>query len=109
MDTSHDKVRYNRSDKSIVFDEKNIVDMSKVPENANGKIFSGVTEDYTGTDFRLVIEDSYFPFNIELASLSPAGFVMAIVKNRLEVEGMVTSDEIQSAYDYISNSIRLET
>jgi hypothetical protein len=107
MDTLHKKVKFNKSTRSILFDEKNIVDMSNVQQSAYGKVYSGVTEDFVGTEIRLMIEDSDFPFNIELASFSPAGLVMAIVKNRLEVEGMVASDEIQAAYEYISDSIRL--
>lgn len=108
MDTIRNKVRYNKSKKSIIFNGKKIVDFSEVPENASGKVFSGVADDFIGTDIRLVIEDSDFPFNIQLACFSAAGFVMAIVKNRLEVGGMVTSKEIRSAYDFISKSMRFQ-
>lgn len=107
MVTLSNKVRYSKLDNSIIFKDKSIVDLSGVPENAKGKVFSGIAEDHTGTEFRLSIDDSHFPFNIQLASFSPAGFVMAVVKNRIEVEGMVTSDEIQHAYDYISEAIRI--
>ena len=101
MDTSCNEICYDKRDKTILFGDKRIVDMSKVPENAPGKAYSKVTTDSFGADIRLVIEDSLYPFNIQLASFTPAGFVRAIVENRLEVEGMVSIAEIRGAYDYI--------
>ena len=98
------EIHYNKKDKTIMFGEKTIVDMKGLPENARGKVFSKVAARPFAKDFRLVVGDSHFPFNIQLASFSPSGFIKAIVENRLEVDVMVTSDDITHAYNYLSES-----
>lgn len=94
-------LKFRRDNSTVVYKDKVMVDLSKVQQNAQAKIYSGVTADFQGTPTRFAIDGSLRPFNIQMTSLSPKGLVLAIVENRLEVDGMVVDENIQDAYEFL--------
>jgi len=102
MEKSH--FNYDREKNTIYFNGTVIVDMSRVPEKAKAVVYSAVTVDLRGFDIEFQINRSSFPFDLKFAALSPVGLIKAIMENRLEVEGMVVSTEIQEAYKKIGSN-----
>ncbi len=98
MKTTKQSLEFIKESKTILFNGQVVVDMSLVPESAKATFFSGVNEDNRGYDTDFRITDSRSPFDLQVASLSLRGFIMAIVKNRLQIEGMIVSESINDTY-----------
>jgi len=101
MNSARDTVKYDRNSNTISFKGTAIIDMSLVPETAKATFYSGVTIDFQGFDTVLKFDSTKMPFDLQVAAFNATGFIRAIVENRLEVEGMVVSNVIQKAYEYL--------
>lgn len=79
MKTDVRDVHFQRDNSTVVFNSNVIIDLSKVPNNAKAKVYSGFEMDHQGLETRFRVDDSSFSFDIQFSSLSPKGLIRAII------------------------------
>ncbi len=101
MPSTKKQLAFNIENLTVTFDNNVIIDLNGVPHPAEAKLYSGVTSDFKGIDLAFEVVDSTNPFHLCFTKLTVTGFVLALIENRLELEGMVVDERILEAYDYI--------
>ena len=89
---------FDRRKKTIEYNGAVIIDIRRVKGKAKARLFSRSENDICGytTVFSILQEDK--PFDLGFMSLSTKGLVTAVIENRLEIEGMQVSGDIEDAY-----------
>lgn len=103
------KIFYDKSMQAILIDGKNVVDLSSVENGATAILYSRVAgegEEFQST-FRFEV-DEYRPFWLDFSYLSPAALIIVIVENRLQLDGLTYSPEINKVYGLVKNLIKME-
>jgi hypothetical protein len=95
-------VTYDRKFHTIEAQGKKIIDLSSVKDGSKAILYSRGAEQNRGleTTFRFY-ENTTFPFILDGLPMTPATLTRTIVENRLQVEGLICSDEISKAYQNI--------
>ena len=89
---------FDRRKKTIEYNGAVIIDVRRVKGKAKARLFSRSEIDTCGyiTVFSILKEEK--PFDLGFMSLSAKAFVTAVIENRLEIEGMQVSEDIEDAY-----------
>lgn len=96
-------VNFDRENRTITFDGEVIIDLKSVVAQTKAKLFS---KSDTGTDtegfyINFSISEGMIPFNFGCFSLGVAGFIAAVIENKLEIKGMNIHDGLEDAYRHV--------
>ncbi len=107
MIATNKSVKHDRIFKSISFDGKVVIDYSNVPPGSEARISSQALTESVINDAIFFIDESDYPFRFQLKEsstgicFSPKEFIIAVVENQPEIQGLLISNEIENIYDLL--------
>lgn len=95
-------ITYDQQAQTIQANGRNVVDLSSVQNGSKAILYSKVAEQ--GSSFETTFcfdENRQRPFSLAVLPLTPANLIRTIIENKLQIEGLVCSEEINVAYETI--------